>query len=78
MALTNNDIMKKLRVAHSFRDDDIVEVLKLAEFKMTKSELSAIFRKDDHPKYVPCGDQLLRNFLDGLIIKLRGPMPPKK
>lgn len=73
MALTNNDIMKKLRVAHAFRDDDIVEVLKLAEFKMTKSELSAIFRKEDHPKYVPCGDQLLRNFLDGLIIKLRGP-----
>ncbi|MCK5883799.1 MAG: DUF1456 family protein [Bacteriovoracaceae bacterium] len=78
MALTNNDIMKKLRVAHSFRDDDIVEVLKLADFKMTKSELSAIFRKEDHEKYVPCGDQLLRNFLDGLIIKLRGPMPPKK
>jgi hypothetical protein len=24
-----------------------------------------------------CGDQFLRNFLDGLIIHLRGPMPPK-
>ena len=55
MGLTNNDVFKKLRVAHKLRDDDIV-----------------------NPKYVECGDQFLRNFLDGLIIHLRGPMPPKK
>ena len=70
--MTNNDILKKLRVALSFRDTDILEVLKLADFQMTKSELSAIFRKEDHPNYKECGDQLLRNFLNGLIIKKRG------
>jgi hypothetical protein len=36
--------------------------------------LGAIFRKEDHPNYKECGDQLLRNFLNGLIIHLRGPM----
>ena len=70
--MTNNDIFKKLRVALSFRDTDIIEVLKLVDFQMTKSELSAIFRKEDHPNYKECGDQLLRNFLNGLIIKNRG------
>ncbi|ATH07149.1 hypothetical protein BIY24_04110 [Halobacteriovorax marinus] len=77
MALTNNDILKKLRIALSYRDDDIIEVLKLADFEVSKSELGALFRNEDHPKYMDCGDQLLRNFLNGLIIKMRGPRPPK-
>ena len=36
-----------------------------------------MFRNEDHPKYMECGDQILRNFLNGLIIHLRGPMPKK-
>ncbi|MFD1292714.1 DUF1456 family protein [Lutibacter holmesii] len=78
MGLTNNDIFKKLRVAHKLRDTDIVAICKLVDFNISKSELGAIFRKEDHPKYMECGDQLLRNFLNGLIIHLRGPMPSKK
>ncbi|HKJ49359.1 MAG TPA: DUF1456 family protein [Christiangramia sp.] len=78
MALTNNDIFKKLRVAHKLTNEDIVEICKLVDFNVTKSELGAIFRREDHEKYVECGDQFLRNFLDGLIIHLRGPMPKKK
>ncbi|MEJ6754841.1 MAG: DUF1456 family protein [Flavobacteriales bacterium] len=78
MGLTNNDIFKKLRVAHKLRDDDIVSICKLVDFKVSKSELGALFRKEDHPKYMECGDQILRNFLNGLVIHLRGPMPVKK
>lgn len=73
MALTNNDILKKLRVALKLRDDDIVEILKLVDFKTSKSELGAFFRREDHPKYMPLQDQILRNFLNGLIIYKRGP-----
>ncbi|HEY8930712.1 MAG TPA: DUF1456 family protein [Mucilaginibacter sp.] len=65
--------MKKLRVAMHFTDDDIIEVLKLANFRITKAEIGAIFRKEDHPNFKPCGDQILRNFLNGLIIYQRGP-----
>lgn len=75
--MSNNDVMKKLRVALKLNDDDIVKILQLADFKITKSELGAIFRKEDHPNYKPCGDQILRNFLNGLIIYKRGPRPPK-
>ena len=77
MGLTNNDIFKKLRVAHKFRDTDIIEICALVDFKITKGELGAIFRSEDHPKYMECGDQFLRNFLNGLVIHLRGPMPAK-
>ncbi len=77
MGLTNNDILKKLRVAHKLRDTDIVDICGLVDFKVTKSELGAFFRKEDHPKYMECGDQILRNFLNGLVIHLRGPMPKK-
>ncbi|MFL2579308.1 MAG: DUF1456 family protein [Parvicellaceae bacterium] len=73
MGLTNNDILKKLRVALKMRDDDIVKVLSLVDFKISKSELGAFFRSEDHPKYMDCQDQILRNFLNGLIIQKRGP-----
>ena len=76
--MTNNDIFKKLRVAHKLKDDDIVKILALVDFRISKSELNAFFRREDHPKYMECGDQILRNFLNGLIIHLRGPMPKKE
>src|SRR5690606_14612037 len=78
MALTNNDIMKKLRVAHKLRDEDIVKICSLVDFAVSTSELGAIFRNENHPKYIECGDQFLRNFLNELVIHLRGPMPAKK
>jgi len=70
--ITNNDVMKKLRVALKLKDTDIIDILKLADFETSTSELSAIFRKEDHQNYMPCGDQILRRFLDGLIIRNRG------
>ncbi|HRC32533.1 MAG TPA: DUF1456 family protein [Bacteroidia bacterium] len=73
--LTNNDVLKKLRVALNLKDEDVIEILSLVDFKLTKSELSALYRKEDHPNYRECGDQLLRNFLNGLIIYKRGPNP---
>lgn len=70
--MTNNDILKKLRVALMLRDDEIVEIMKLVDFKISKSELGAFFRRENHPNYVECGDQILRNFLNALVIHLRG------
>ncbi len=70
--MTNNDILKKLRIALELKDTDIIEILKLAGFQITKSELSALFRTPDHRNYKECGDQILRNFLNGLIIRNRG------
>ena len=71
-SVTNNDILKKLRIALQLQDTDIVEILKLADFEASCSEVNALFRNPAHKNYRECGDQLLRCFLDGLIIKHRG------
>lgn len=70
--MSNNDIMKKLRVALHLRDADIIHILTLVDFHISKTELSAFFRSEDHPNFKPCGDQVLRNFLNGLVIYKRG------
>jgi uncharacterized protein DUF1456 len=70
--MNNNDIFKKLRVALMLRDDQIIEIMQLVDFRISKAELSALFRNADHPNFMECGDQVLRNFLNGLVIHLRG------
>ena len=70
--MNNNDILKKLRIALELKDTDIIEILNLADFEISKTELNAMFRKEGHRNYKECGDQLLRRFLNGLIKKKRG------
>ncbi|MHC4266881.1 MAG: YehS family protein [Planctomycetota bacterium] len=72
LPLTNNDILKKLRIVLKFREDDMLGTLKLAGMNISKSELSALFRKQGQRHYKECGDQILRNFLKGLTIRYRG------
>ena len=69
--VTNNIILKKLRVAFKLREGDILKILESAGFKVSKHELSALFRRKDHKNYRECGDQLLRYFLKGLTMKYR-------
>lgn len=70
--MSNNDVLKKLRVAMKLRDTDVVEILSLVDFRISVSEVNSFYRNEDHPKFKPCGDQILRNFLNGLIIYTRG------
>ena len=69
---TNNVVLKKLRVAFELKDNDILEILTQAGFQVSKTELSAFFRKEGHPNYRQVGDQFLRNFLKGLTTRVRG------
>lgn len=75
--MDNNDVFKKLRVALKLRNEEIIDIMKLVDFRITKTELGAFFRREDHPNYKNCGDQVLRNFLNGLIIHKRGVMEKK-
>lgn len=69
--LTNNIILKKLRVAFELKDADMHDTLELAGFNVSKPELNALFRAKGHKNYRACGDQLLRNFLKGLAMRTR-------
>lgn len=76
--MTNNDILKKLRVALSLHNEDIIHILSLVDFKISKGALGDLFRNEDHPGYMEAGDQILRNFLNGLIIHKRGKLAEPK
>lgn len=69
---TNNIILRKLRIALEMRDEDMLAVMLLAGVNITKSELNALFRSQGHKNYKECGDQFLRNYLNGLTIRHRG------
>jgi len=69
--LTNNIIFRKLKIALNLKDEDILEIMDLANFCMSKHELSAFFRKPAHKNYRDCKDQILRNFLKGMQLKYR-------
>jgi len=73
--LTNNAILKKLRIALDLREDDMIAIMKLASVTISKPELSALFRNPGHKNYKTCGDQFLRNFLQGLTIRHRPTVP---
>lgn len=66
LPVTNNMVLKKLRVAFELKEDDMHAILKSVDFPVSKPELNALFRKAGHSNYRVCGDQLLRNFLKGL------------
>lgn len=70
-ALTNNDILKKIKIALALRQEDLMDIFSLAGVRMSKGELSALFRKKGHKNYRPCQDQFLRLFLKGLGIRHR-------
>ncbi|HEB56282.1 MAG TPA: DUF1456 family protein [Gammaproteobacteria bacterium] len=69
--LSNNIIFRKLKIALNLKDDDILEILSLADVRISKHELSAFFRRADHKHYRECKDQILRNFLKGMQLKYR-------
>ena len=69
--VSNNLVLKKLRVAFELRDEDMHRAFADAGLPVSKPELSALFRQPDHRNYRACGDQMLRNFLKGLTSRLR-------
>jgi len=69
--ITNNLVLKKLRVAFQLKDVDMHEIFEEAGFPLGKPEMTALFRQPGHKHYRPCGDQILRNFLKGLTLRYR-------
>lgn len=69
--INNNIIFRKLKIAFDLKDEDILEILLLADLRISKHELSAFFRRADHKHFRQCKDQILRNFLQGLQLMYR-------
>ena len=67
-SMTNNSILKKLRVAFELKDSDILSLIGKSGLQISKSELGAFFRNPAHRNYRDCGDQVLRNLLKGMAL----------
>ena len=64
--LTNNLILKKLRVAFELKEADLFDIFKSLDLDITKSELNSLFRSEDHKNFRYCPDSILELFLEGL------------
>lgn len=73
--ISNNLILKKLRVAFTLKEPDMHEVTSVGGYNLGRAEMSAFLRKKGHPNYRECGDQILRYFLKGLAERERNPSP---
>jgi uncharacterized protein YehS (DUF1456 family) len=73
--LNNNQILRKLRIALELKDENMLRILDAGGMKISRSELSALFRNPSHRNFVPCRDQLLRKFLAGLAAISREDLP---
>ena len=66
--LSNNTILKKLRIALDLKEEDTVGVFTLGGVPMTKHEITALFRKEGHKHYKECDDKLMRSFIKGIAL----------
>ncbi len=64
--LTNNLILKKLRIALELKEPETEIIFSLGEAELSRQELKSLFRKEDHKNFRACSDALLMAFLEGL------------
>ena len=69
--LTNNEVLKKLRIALEMRETDVMDAVRKGGSALSAGEVRALFRAPAHRHHRPCGDQLLRCFLRGVTLQLR-------
>lgn len=69
--LTNNIILKKLRIAFDLKSEDMFEIFELADHYISKEDLNDLFRRSNHKNYKNCGTHYIRLFLQGLTAKYR-------
>ena len=49
--ISNNTILRKLKIAFNMRSEDMLEIFALVDRKLSPHELSAFFRKPSHKSY---------------------------
>ncbi len=78
-AMTNNDILRRLRYIFDSSDSKMMALFSLAGGEVSRAEVSAWLKREDAEGFEECRDVVLATFLNGLIIERRGrregPMP---
>ena len=66
VALSNNLIMKKLRVALELKEPELIIIFALAEINLSKRQIGSLFRKEGTKNFKEASDELLMAFIEGL------------
>ncbi len=77
--MTNNDVLRRIRYIFDFDDSKMIDIFALADYQVTRGQISDWLKKDEDPAFKECDDTHLAIFLNGLIIdrrgKKEGPLP---
>ena len=65
--LTNNVVLKKLRIALQLKEDDVLRILASGGTPLSKRQLGALARKRGNKHYRVCSNEVLTSFLTGLL-----------
>lgn len=82
--MTNNDILRRIRYTFNFSDSKMIALFGLADYQVTREQISDWLKKEDDPAYQTCHDTQMALFLNGMIIDNRGekqgpqPLPEKR
>ena len=70
--MTNNDVLRRVRYIFDFNDSKMIALFAQADCEVTREQISAWLKKDDHDDYKSCNDVTMATFLNGLINEKRG------
>jgi uncharacterized protein YehS (DUF1456 family) len=68
--LSNNQVLKKLRIALNLQEHDMQLIFEEGGVTLSGSEFGALFRKTGNKHFRPCSDELLQHFIAGLTPSL--------
>lgn len=80
--MTNNDILRQIRYAFEYNDDEMMALFSSAGMDATRSQVCDWLKKEEEDSYVKMEDKELATFLNGFINEKRGkkegsPMRPE-
>ncbi|PLX95729.1 MAG: DUF1456 domain-containing protein [Desulfuromonas sp.] len=70
--MDNNDVLRRIRFTFDFSDAKMIALFGLADYPVTREQVSAWLKKEGDPALVECSDTELAVFLNGLITDRRG------
>jgi uncharacterized protein YehS (DUF1456 family) len=70
--INNNDILRRIRYTFEFNDSKMIGIFGLADYEVTRAQISDWLKKEDDPAFQELFDNQLAIFLNGLIIDKRG------
>lgn len=70
--MTNNDILRRLRYAFDFGDDQMIQLFGFADYNVDRATVSNWLKKDSDEAFEELNDEQLAIFLNGFIISQRG------